>query len=197
MATSAATMQGAAALLPIREEIAIFRGPPALDGTPSYTLHDPTRNRFYRIGWPEFEIISRWNGSTAQALVDRVNDETTLHIEPEEVDELRRFLLSSDLLRVTTPQGTTYLVEQGGATAQQLGAMAAAQLSLHAHSLVAAGPLSHRDLSVCEMALQPWRRDDDRGDRTGRALSRRPPVGRLCRYLRRHVHDRRERSGSR
>jgi putative peptide zinc metalloprotease protein len=112
MATSAATMQGAAALLPIREEIAIFRGPTALDGTPSYTLHDPTRNRFYRIGWPEFEIISRWNGASAEALVDRVNDETTLQIEPEEVDELRRFLLSSDLLRVTTPQGTAYLVDK-------------------------------------------------------------------------------------
>ena len=119
-------MQGAAALLPIREEIAIFRGPPALDGTPSYTLHDPTRNRFYRIGWPEFEIISRWNGSTAEALVDRVNDETTLQIEPEEVDELRRFLLSSDLLRVTTPQGTTYLVDKAARQRIELGSMAAA-----------------------------------------------------------------------
>jgi putative peptide zinc metalloprotease protein len=73
-------------------------------------LHDPARNRFYRLGWPEFEIISRWNGATADEVVERVNDETTLEVEPEDVDELRRFLFSYDLLRVTGPQMTAYLV---------------------------------------------------------------------------------------
>ena len=111
MATAAATeATRPTTLLPLREEIAIFPGPAALDGSPSYTLHDPARNRFYRLGWPEFEIISRWNGATADAVVDRVNQETTLRIEREDVDELARFLFACDLLRVTTPQGTANLV---------------------------------------------------------------------------------------
>ena len=99
-------------LPPLREEIAIFPAPAALDGSPGYTLHDPARNRFYRLGWPEFEILSRWNGATAPAVVDRVNAETTLAIESEDVDELRRFLFAYDLLRVTTAQGTAHLVSK-------------------------------------------------------------------------------------
>lgn len=109
MASAAEAVRGPAALPSLREEIAIFRGPAALDGSPSYTLHDPARNRFYRLGWPEFEILSRWNGATAEAVIDRVNEETTLSIEPEDVDEFRRFLLAYDLVRVSNPQGTAYL----------------------------------------------------------------------------------------
>ena len=109
MATAADAAR-AAALPPLREEIAIFPGPAALDGSPSYTLHDPVRNRFYRLGWPEFEIISRWHGATIDSVVDQVNAQTTLRIENEDVDEIRKFLFASDLLRVTTAQGTAYLV---------------------------------------------------------------------------------------
>ena len=111
MATAAAIeAKRATTLLPLREEIAIFPGPAALDGSPSYTLHDPARNRFYRLGWPEFEIISRWDSASIDALVERVNQETTLRIEREDIDELARFLFASDLLRVATPQGTASLV---------------------------------------------------------------------------------------
>ena len=111
MATAAAIeAKRATTLLPLREEIAIFPGPAALDGSPSYTLHDPARNRFYRLGWPEFEIISRWDSASIDALVEQVNQETTLRIEREDIDELARFLFASDLLRVATPQGTASLV---------------------------------------------------------------------------------------
>jgi len=111
MATAAASeAMRATTLLPLREEIAIFPGPAALDGSPSYTLHDPARNRFYRLGWPEFEILSRWSEASIDAVVDRVNRETTLRIEREDVDELARFLSASDILRVTSPQGTANLV---------------------------------------------------------------------------------------
>jgi putative peptide zinc metalloprotease protein len=111
----------AAALPPLREEIAIFPGPAALDGSPSYTLHDPVRNRFYRLGWPEFEIISRWHGATIDSVVDQVNAQTTLRIENEDVDEIRKFLFASDLLRVTTAQGTAYLVEKAKRQRTSLG----------------------------------------------------------------------------
>ncbi len=99
-----------AALPPLREEIGIFPGPTALDGSPTWTLHDPAINRFYRLGWTEFEIVSRWQAATIDAVVARVNAETALDIEAEDVDELRRFLMSSDLLRIAGPQTTAHLV---------------------------------------------------------------------------------------
>src|SRR3954467_8044593 len=97
----AATAGGgpAASLLPLREEIAIFPGPAALDGSPSWTLHDPSSNRFYRLRWREFELLSRWEAGSVAALTARVETETTLRIEPEDVEDLVRFLFSFDLLR--------------------------------------------------------------------------------------------------
>ena len=117
----AAAAPGVSALLPLREEIAIFRGPVALDGSPTWTLHDPVRNRFYRLGWTEFEILSRWDAGGSEAVAQQVNAETTLHIEPAEVDELARFVAGCDLLRAATPQATAAMVAKAARLRQSVG----------------------------------------------------------------------------
>jgi putative peptide zinc metalloprotease protein len=99
-------------LLPLREEIAIFPGPAAIDGSPSWTLHDPSSNRFYRLGWREFEMLSRWDSGSVAALAARVEAETTLRIEQDDVDDLVRFLFSFDLLRSTSPEATANLIRK-------------------------------------------------------------------------------------
>ncbi len=110
---SVAAAAGAAkGLLPLREEIAIFPGPAALDGSPSWTLHDPSSNRFYRLGWREFELLSRWDSGSAAALTARVEAETTLQVEQEDVDDLVRFLFSFDLLRASSPDATANMVKK-------------------------------------------------------------------------------------
>jgi putative peptide zinc metalloprotease protein len=111
MATAAAAGP-AKALLPLREEIAIFPGPAAIDGSPSWTLHDPSSNRFYRLGWREFELLSRWDAGSIAALTARVEAETTLQVEPDDVDDLVRFLFSFDLLRATSPEATANLIRK-------------------------------------------------------------------------------------
>lgn len=110
--TAAPTGPAAARLPPLREEIAIFPGPAALDGSPSWTLHDPARNRFYRLAWPEFEIISRWDAGTIAALTERLDAETTLHIDSEDIEALARFLMNFDLLSMHGPQATANLVQK-------------------------------------------------------------------------------------
>jgi putative peptide zinc metalloprotease protein len=102
----------AASLLPLREEIAIFPGPAALDGSPSWTLHDPSSNRFYRLGWREFEMLSRWDSGNAAALTARVEAETTLRVEQHDVDDLVKFLFSFDLLRTSSPEATANLIRK-------------------------------------------------------------------------------------
>jgi putative peptide zinc metalloprotease protein len=110
---SVAAAAGAAkGLLPLREEIAIFPGPAALDGSPSWTLHDPSSNRFYRLGWREFELLSRWDSGSVAALTTRVEAETTLQVEQEDVDDLVRFLFSFDLLRATSAEATANMVKK-------------------------------------------------------------------------------------
>lgn len=97
-------------VLPLRQEIGLFPGPTALDGSPTWTLHDPSANRFYRLGWQEFEILSRWDGATIEAITDSVRAETTLWIERDEVEEFGRFLTAFDLLRSFSPQATDRLI---------------------------------------------------------------------------------------
>ena len=97
-------------LLPaLREEVALYPGPAALDGSPSWTLHDPVRNQFYRLGWAAFEILSRWEAGTPVKVAERVRQETTLDAEPEDVEEVAVFLLRNDLLQVNSPQATARL----------------------------------------------------------------------------------------
>jgi len=42
----------------LREELRLHPGPPAADGAPTWTLQDPSCNRFFRIDWPTFLILS-------------------------------------------------------------------------------------------------------------------------------------------
>jgi putative peptide zinc metalloprotease protein len=107
-----ATAGGGGGLLPLREEIGIFPGPAALDGSPSWTLHDPSTNRFYRLGWREFEMLSRWDSGDVATLTERVKAETTLQVEEEDVDELVRFLFAFDLLRATSPEATAGMIRK-------------------------------------------------------------------------------------
>lgn len=94
----------------LREEIALHPGPAALDGSPTWTLHDPARNQFYRIGWREFEILSRWDSGDAARLIGRLERETTLEVEPEEVQEVAQFLFAHSLVANHGPEGTRQLL---------------------------------------------------------------------------------------
>ena len=47
-------------LPPVREDLRLFPGPPARDGSPTWRVLDPVRNSFFEIGWLEFELLARW-----------------------------------------------------------------------------------------------------------------------------------------
>lgn len=117
--TAAAPAARPSTLLPLREEIGLFPGPAAFDGSPTWTLHDPSCNRFFRLGWQEFELISRWEAGTVEALTERVRAETTVEVDKGDVEQLARFLFGSNLLRATSPDATAELVKR--AKRQQRG----------------------------------------------------------------------------
>ncbi len=87
------------ALPPLREELELFPGPALSDGQPSWTLHDPVRNAFFRIDWLSFEILSRWQMIRPAAIAEDIPRHTTLHPEIEDVLAMARFLLDNQLLR--------------------------------------------------------------------------------------------------
>lgn len=102
----------APSLPPLREELNLLRGPRAADGSPTWVLHDPVAQRFFRIGWLEFEVLSRWRLGTPDAIVARVNDATPLAIEAANVEQVMRFLATHSLLQVRGQQAIEHLLER-------------------------------------------------------------------------------------
>jgi putative peptide zinc metalloprotease protein len=86
-------------LPPLREELALLPGPTLADGQPSWTLHDPSRNRFFSLDWPTLEILQRWPLDDAGAIVDEIGASTTLQLEAEDVEQVARFLVDNQLTR--------------------------------------------------------------------------------------------------
>ncbi len=92
----------AAPLPPLREELSLHRGPADRSGAPQWVIRDPVRNRFFQIGWPAFEILSRWSLGSPEAVAQAVNAETALQVESGQVQAVGRFLTGNQLTR---PQG--------------------------------------------------------------------------------------------
>ena len=63
-----------------------------LEGAPQYQLFDAGRKNFFSIGWPEYEMLLRWDLGDGQAIVDAVNNETTLNLDLQDFENLREFL---------------------------------------------------------------------------------------------------------
>jgi putative peptide zinc metalloprotease protein len=113
MDSSGPQAKSPAELLPaLRKDIHVYSGPSATDGTPTWTLHDPTRNLFFRIGWTEFEILSRWHLEDTDAVINTVNRETTLHISLKNIAALARFLVLNNLVITTGEAGINFLEQQ-------------------------------------------------------------------------------------
>lgn len=99
-------------LPPLRDELALLDGPAGLDGAPTWSLHDPVRNQFYRIDWTTFEILARWHLGDPAKIVDAIEAETTLSLDEHDVDLVVRFLTDHQLIRPLGEAGTARLVFQ-------------------------------------------------------------------------------------
>lgn len=105
----------------LRQELALHRGPSDAHGAPSWTLHDPSDNRFFHISWPAFEILSRWSLGQAHAVICAVNTETTLDIAEIDIETIFIFLQRHHLLIAKTGQDSIRLNQALQATRMGYG----------------------------------------------------------------------------
>lgn len=91
-------MQGAVIPLPLREDLHLFESAPERDGTPTWAIQDPVSNRFYRIGWLEYECLLRWPGDPA-AIAHDISRSTALDVDAELVEDFAQFLEQNHLVR--------------------------------------------------------------------------------------------------
>lgn len=103
-------------LPPLRQELAIHPGPTDADGVPSWTLHDPIDNRFFQIGWPAFEILSRWSLHEAGKVLAAVRRDTLLEVSQADIEAVFAFLRHHHLLVARSAEDTTRLAHYAAAT---------------------------------------------------------------------------------
>jgi len=96
----------------LREELALYPGPAAASGAPSWSLLDPVRNLFFRIDWLTFEILSRWHLDDADRIADSVRRETPIDAETTDVEEVLRFLGEQELIVRHSAEDAAWLSRQ-------------------------------------------------------------------------------------
>ena len=82
----------------LREDLSLHSGPTQQDGSPSWVIEDPLRGRYFRIGWLEFEVLTRWHLGDARAVAQATQQETLLEPSVEEVLAIKQFLAQHELL---------------------------------------------------------------------------------------------------
>lgn len=108
-------------LPPLREDLQLCPGPLTANGAPSWTIHDPANNRFYRIGWHTFEILSRWHLATPAAIAAAVAAQTTLTPSVADVEQVGRYLRWHMLVQITDQAALDGLLQQARATEKNWG----------------------------------------------------------------------------
>lgn len=91
-------------LLPgLRQDLRLLRGDRQPDGVPTWRIHDPVRNRFFDVGWIEFELMQRWHeGISIPELMAAVEASSPLKPSLDELATLVSFLEQHQLLTPST-----------------------------------------------------------------------------------------------
>ena len=95
---------GAIALPALRDELRLLPAAANHDGSPAWMVQDPVNNRFFRIGWIDFEMLLRWTIGSPKGVADAVSAQTTLEVDETDVHSLVAFLDQHNLLRANTPE---------------------------------------------------------------------------------------------
>ena len=103
-------MQAVAPLPALRDELALYPGPVGHDGAPTWLLHDPLRNQFFRLTWPAFEVLSRWHLGHSEAIAQSVSSETTLALDAADVNDVVEFLAGGQLLKPSSGRDVARLL---------------------------------------------------------------------------------------
>jgi len=103
----------------IRSDIQLNEAPPEPEGAPSWTLYDPAANKYFKIGWLEFECLTRFEKHTyVSDLTKTINKETTLEADEEDITAIVEFLITHKLVYSTTNESTEYFDQELAAMKQ-------------------------------------------------------------------------------
>ncbi|BCS46212.1 peptidase M50 [Pseudomonas amygdali pv. tabaci str. ATCC 11528] len=88
----------------LRADLQLTPAAPALDGSPRWTLADPVRGRYFKLGTQAIRLLRHWALGDASQVLQAANREPGLPLGDTEIDELLRFLRGHDLIAARDPE---------------------------------------------------------------------------------------------
>lgn len=91
--------QKKAGLPPLRTDLVLKSTTKDEDGSPNWVIHDPIAGKYTKLGWQEYEILSRWQLGDTVKIASAISRESNLNVTPSQVEQFASYLLRSGMLR--------------------------------------------------------------------------------------------------
>lgn len=82
----------------LRADLQLSPASPTLDGAPQWTLADPLRGRYFKLGAAAMRLLRHWQLGDTERVLHAANREPGLPLGSSELEELLRFLRGHDLI---------------------------------------------------------------------------------------------------
>lgn len=98
----------------LRQDLKIYKGGHERDGSPTWMIYDPISDNYFKLGWFEFECLSRLkNYKDMGALAAAVAKDTALEPEKQDVLEFVTFLITNNLCQSSDPVVQNFQLNRG------------------------------------------------------------------------------------
>jgi putative peptide zinc metalloprotease protein len=88
----------------LRADLQLQAAAPALDGSPRWTLADPVRGRYFKLGTAAMRLLRHWSLGDPEQVLRAANREPGLPLDGAELEQLLTFLRGHDLISALDPQ---------------------------------------------------------------------------------------------
>ncbi|HEX2011550.1 MAG TPA: HlyD family efflux transporter periplasmic adaptor subunit [Roseateles sp.] len=105
----------------LRPDLQLSPAAPGLDGAPQWTLADPLRGRYFKLGAAAVRLLRHWALSDPQRVLDAANAEPGLPLGAAELEELLRFLRGHDLIAALDAEQRASYASKAASQHQGLG----------------------------------------------------------------------------
>ena len=82
----------------LRPDLQLSAASPALDGSPQWTLADPLRGRYFKLGGTAMRLLQHWHLGEANAVLQAANRDAGAPLGGSDLEELLKFARDHDLV---------------------------------------------------------------------------------------------------
>ncbi|WP_285962629.1 HlyD family efflux transporter periplasmic adaptor subunit [Pseudomonas tohonis] len=104
----------------LRPDLQLSPAGPGLDGAPQWTLADPLRGRYFKLGAAAVRLLSHWALGDPGRVLQAANAEPGQPLGGDELEEMLRFLRGHDLIAAVDPEQRDSYARKAGAQKQGL-----------------------------------------------------------------------------